>query len=131
MSQSVEPLALNGNRLNLSVRAGVLAYWVKDTPNTGASATIDPVARRLFTMRGSRRPPRREASHERRSDPPPARVAAESASARVAAESASARVAAESASARAADLRDRRAAPQGAEDRPDHDLRDRGAAGGQ
>jgi len=41
MSQSVEPQALNGNRLNLSDQASVLAYWVKDTLDTGTSGTID------------------------------------------------------------------------------------------
>jgi len=45
MSQSVEPQAVNGNRLNLWYQAGVLAYWVKDTLDTGTSGTsgtIDP-----------------------------------------------------------------------------------------
>jgi len=42
MSQSVEPLTVNGNQLNLSDQASVLAYWVADTLDTGASGTIDP-----------------------------------------------------------------------------------------
>jgi hypothetical protein len=42
MSQSVEPLTVNGNQLNLSDQASVLAYWVTDTLDTGASGTIDP-----------------------------------------------------------------------------------------
>jgi hypothetical protein len=42
MSQSVEPLTVNGNQLNLSDQASVLAHWVADTLDTGASGTIDP-----------------------------------------------------------------------------------------
>jgi hypothetical protein len=41
MSQSVEPLTVNGNQLNLSDQASVLAYWVADTLDTGASGIID------------------------------------------------------------------------------------------
>jgi hypothetical protein len=42
MSQSVEPLAVNRNRPNLSDQASVLAYWVADTIDTETSGTIDP-----------------------------------------------------------------------------------------
>ena len=47
MSQSVEPLALNGNRPNLSDPGSVLAYWVADTLDTGMSGNLDPATRRL------------------------------------------------------------------------------------
>jgi len=57
MSQSVEPLALNGNRLNLSDQASVLAYWVKDTLDTGTSGTIDPPRAGLSRRVTRRHPP--------------------------------------------------------------------------
>ena len=57
MSQSVEPLAVNGNRLNLSDQASVLAYWVKDTLDTGTSGTIYPPRAGLSRRVTRRHPP--------------------------------------------------------------------------
>src|SRR5271165_1349835 len=77
MSQSVGPRAVNGNRLNLSGQAGVLAYWVKDTLNTGTVRTIDPVTRCVAgVVHHAGRPamsadPTRPLPEWRQSQPPP------------------------------------------------------------
>src|SRR5579871_6113863 len=110
MSRSVEPAAVNGNRPNLSDQLSVLAYWV------GTPLILERLEPPMATLRVTRRhPPRREASHERRSHPSHSRVVA----------------AATAAPARAADLRHPQAAPQGTAHRADHGAGDRYPARGQ